>query len=155
MLATGAAPQIQHHHGARDARLTGPHVPFFPLNAKPTESRAGRFCFVKQTELRVGMGQNETTRGPQALFLGSIYLGFHFGYLLLTHSQVRKSPDSAHLPRVTFEEPGRDDKSVADLKRELQVRGGGGGLGVLEFSSENPKEMENVIIYIYTYIYIF
>ncbi|CAJ1394767.1 unnamed protein product [Effrenium voratum] len=34
-----------------------------------------------------------------------------------------KSPDSAHLPRVTFEEPGRDDKSVADLKRELQVRG--------------------------------
>ena len=56
---------------------TKKRVPFFPMATG---------------HLRRGMGQNETTLppgyGPQVLVPVSICQGFHFGYLLLTHTQM-------------------------------------------------------------------
>ena len=36
----------------------------------------------------LGVGQNQTTRGPQVVVQASIYQGSIFGYLFLTHSHL-------------------------------------------------------------------
>ena len=45
-----------------------------------------------------GMGQNQTTRGPQTLVLGSICQGSVFGYAFLTHSHIGENISKGPCP---------------------------------------------------------
>ena len=53
----------------------------------------------------MGMGQNETIRGPQVLVLGFIYQGFILGtYFFDPDSWVRSTPGSNRTPCRSFHE---------------------------------------------------